>query len=98
AIARARKGAKGVPAIDEAIRVIRAAGEFATGLAAERAAFLALRESAEARALRHLFFAEREATKVPGLESVAPRPVEAVAVIGAGTMGAGIAVALADAG
>ena len=98
AIARARKGAKGVPAIDEAIRVIRAAGEFATGLALERAAFLALRESAEARALRHLFFAEREATKVPGLESVAPRPLEAVAVIGAGTMGAGIAVALADAG
>ncbi|MFG1307510.1 FAD-dependent oxidoreductase, partial [Xanthobacter autotrophicus] len=72
--------------------------EFATGLALERAAFLALRESAEARALRHLFFAEREATKVPGLESVAPRPLEAVAVIGAGTMGAGIAVALADAG
>ncbi|MFG1332294.1 FAD-dependent oxidoreductase [Xanthobacter autotrophicus] len=100
AIARARKGAKGVPAIAEAIRVIRAAGEaeFTTGLAAERAAFLALRESAEAKALRHLFFAEREAGKVPGLESVAPRPLEAVAVIGAGTMGAGIAVALADAG
>ncbi|MFG1307472.1 enoyl-CoA hydratase-related protein, partial [Xanthobacter autotrophicus] len=100
AIASARKGAKGVPAIAEAIRVIRAAGEaeFTTGLAAERAAFLALRESAEAKALRHLFFAEREAGKVPGLESVAPRPLEAVAVIGAGTMGAGIAVALADAG
>ncbi|MET3356148.1 UNVERIFIED_ORG: 3-hydroxyacyl-CoA dehydrogenase [Xanthobacter viscosus] len=98
AAARARKAAKGVPAIDEAIRVIRAAGEFATGLALERAAFLALRESAEAKALRHLFFAEREAGKVPGLESVAPRPLEAVAVIGAGTMGAGIAVALADAG
>ncbi|MFG1329607.1 3-hydroxyacyl-CoA dehydrogenase, partial [Xanthobacter autotrophicus] len=72
AAARARKAAKGVPAIDEAIRVIRAAGEFATGLALERAAFLALRESAEAKALRHLFFAEREAGKVPGLESVAP--------------------------
>ncbi|MCG5238156.1 FAD-dependent oxidoreductase, partial [Xanthobacter oligotrophicus] len=100
AVARARRGAKGVPAIGESIRVIRAAGEgdFASGLAVERAAFLALRESAEAKALRHLFFAEREATKVPGLEGVVPRPLEAVAVIGAGTMGAGIAVALADAG
>ncbi|QRG09365.1 enoyl-CoA hydratase/isomerase family protein [Xanthobacter dioxanivorans] len=100
AIARARKGAKGMPAIEEAIRVIRAAeaGDFAAGLAAERAAFLALRESAEAKALRHLFFAEREAGKVPGLEGVAARPVASVAVIGAGTMGAGIAVALADAG
>ncbi|MFG1244104.1 FAD-dependent oxidoreductase [Xanthobacter sp. V7C-4] len=100
AAARARKAAKGVPAIEEFIRIIRAAGEgdFASGLALERAAFLALRESAEAKALRHLFFAEREAGKVPGLEGVAPRPVEAVAVIGAGTMGAGIAVALADAG
>ncbi|MEW6124562.1 MAG: 3-hydroxyacyl-CoA dehydrogenase NAD-binding domain-containing protein [Pseudomonadota bacterium] len=96
----ALKGAKGQPAIGEAVRVIRAAreGSFADGLARERAAFLALRESAEAKALRHLFFAEREAGKVPGLEGAAARAFAQVAVIGAGTMGAGIASALLDAG
>ena len=100
AAVKALKGAKGVPAIAEAIRVIRAAGEgdFAAGLATERAAFLALRESPEAKALRHLFLAEREAVKVPGLEGAKARPVASTAVIGAGTMGAGIAVALLDAG
>ncbi|MCP6151402.1 hypothetical protein NL425_27000, partial [Klebsiella pneumoniae] len=84
----ALKGAKGVPAIAEAIRVIRAAraDSFAEGLARERAAFLALRESPEAAALRHLFFAEREAAKVPGLEGAAARPLATIGVIGAGTM------------
>nr|WP_029005248.1 FAD-dependent oxidoreductase [Azorhizobium doebereinerae] len=100
AAAEALKGAKGVPAIAAAIRVIRAArdGDFAAGLARERAAFLALRESPEAKALRHLFLAAREAVKVPGLEGARARPISSVAVIGAGTMGAGIAAALLDAG
>ena len=100
AASKALKGAKGVPAIAEAIRVITASrdGDFAAGLATERAAFLALRESPEAKALRHLFLAEREAVKVPGLEGAKARPVSSTAVIGAGTMGAGIAVALLDAG
>ncbi|MDI7862796.1 3-hydroxyacyl-CoA dehydrogenase NAD-binding domain-containing protein [Rhizobiaceae bacterium n13] len=92
--------AKGVPAIAAVMPIIRAARDlpFADGLALERAAFLRLRESSEAKALRHLFLAEREVWKVPGLEGVAPRAIAKVAVIGAGTMGAGIAVALADAG
>ncbi|GLI20868.1 MULTISPECIES: 3-hydroxyacyl-CoA dehydrogenase NAD-binding domain-containing protein [Hyphomicrobiales] len=100
AAAAALKGAKGLPAIAEAVRVVRAARgtAFAAGLADERATFLALRESLEAKALRHLFFAEREAGKVPGLEGAAARVLKQAAVIGAGTMGAGIAVALADAG
>ncbi|MEP9380278.1 FAD-dependent oxidoreductase [Aquabacter sp. CN5-332] len=100
AATQALKGAKGVPAIAEAVRVIRAArdGDFAAGMARERVAFLALRQSAEAAALRHLFFAEREAGKVPGLDGATPRPFGKVAVIGAGTMGAGIAVSLLDAG
>src|SRR5882672_79049 len=55
--------------------------------------------SAESKALRHLFFAERAVSRVPGLsESVAARPIHSVGVIGAGTMGSGIAVAFADAG
>ena len=48
--------------------------------------------------MRHLFLAEREAAKVPGLQNATPRAINRVAVIGAGTMGSGIAVALADAG
>lgn len=100
AIAAARRKANGVPAIGEAIRVVTATRgqDFATGLAMEREAFLALRESAEAAALRHLFFAEREATKIPGLDDVRPRPIGTVGVVGAGTMGAAIAIAHADAG
>ena len=96
----ALKSARGVPAIAEAIRVIRASrdGSFAEGQGRERAAFLALRESEEARSLRHLFLAEREAARVPGLDDVIARAYARCAVIGAGTMGAGIAVSMADAG
>jgi len=55
--------------------------------------------SDESRALRHLFFAERAVSKIPGLrETVTPRAFNRIGVIGAGTMGGGIAVACADAG
>ncbi len=96
----ALKSAKGVPAISEAIRVILACrdGSFVEGQARERAAFLTLRESEEARSLRHLFLAEREAAKIPGLDDVIARAYARCGVIGAGTMGAGIAVSMADAG
>ncbi len=70
---------------------------FSEGLAAERAAFLKLRNGEEAAALRHLFFAEREAPKVPGLHKL-PLPIQSVGVVGAGTMGSGIAVASMNAG
>jgi 3-hydroxyacyl-CoA dehydrogenase len=56
-------------------------------------------QTAESRALRHAFFAERAASRIPGLPDDTPvRDVQRVAVIGAGTMGAGIAVAFLDAG
>ncbi|WP_445503459.1 3-hydroxyacyl-CoA dehydrogenase NAD-binding domain-containing protein [Microvirga sp. G4-2] len=71
--------------------------DFVKGLAAERAAFVRLRDGEEAAALRYLFFAEREAPKVPGLNA-SPLPVGMVGVIGAGTMGSAIAVALMNAG
>lgn len=71
--------------------------EFSEGLAAERAAFIKLRSGEEAAALRYLFFAEREAPKVAGLDAF-PLPVLKTGVIGAGTMGSGIAVALMNAG
>src|SRR5690606_21607659 len=68
------------------------------GLADERATFLRLRDSDQAKALRHVFFAERAAAKMAGLKGVAPRPVHIIGVIGAGLMGSGISVAALDAG
>ena len=55
--------------------------------------------SEQSRALRYAFFAEREAAKIPDIDaSVAVKPIKTGAVIGAGTMGAGIAMCFADAG
>ncbi|MEO1987242.1 MAG: 3-hydroxyacyl-CoA dehydrogenase NAD-binding domain-containing protein [Martelella sp.] len=69
----------------------------AEALAEERAIFHMLRASDQAAALRHVFFAERAAAKAaPRVEQAAP--VETVGVVGAGTMGAGIAATLAAAG
>ena len=59
----------------------------------------ALIAGSQSRALRHLFFAEREAARIPGQPAgVKPRPVRTAAVIGAGTMGGGIAMSFAGAG
>ncbi|MDR6869488.1 3-hydroxyacyl-CoA dehydrogenase [Bosea sp. BE125] len=72
---------------------------FAEGMAAERALFRTLVADERSKALRYAFFAEREAAKVPGIEaSVKPRPIAKAAVIGAGTMGGGIAMCFANAG
>ena len=58
-----------------------------------------LMSGSQSRALRHLFFAEREAARIPGLpESAKARPVARAAIIGAGTMGGGIAMCFAGAG
>ena len=72
---------------------------FEAGLRAERALFVELMASPESRARRHAFFAERAARKLPGLPAgTQARPVAAAAVIGAGTMGGGIAMCFAAAG
>ncbi len=84
----------------ESIRsAVKASNSFEEGLEFERAAFLRLVSSDESRALRHVFFAEREAQKVPNLpKEVQPRRVQRAAVIGAGTMGGGISMCFANAG
>ncbi|MCI0516766.1 MAG: 3-hydroxyacyl-CoA dehydrogenase NAD-binding domain-containing protein [Woeseiaceae bacterium] len=67
---------------------------FDAGCEAERQLFLECKASPQSAGLRHAFFAERETGKVPGIDGDTPlRPVNSVAVIGAGTMGAGIAYA-----
>jgi 3-hydroxyacyl-CoA dehydrogenase len=72
---------------------------FAAGLAQERVLFNKLMAGPQSAAQRHLFFAERDAGKVPGVgPDVKPRKVAAVAVLGAGTMGGGIAMSFASAG
>jgi 3-hydroxyacyl-CoA dehydrogenase len=89
-----------LPAPMRAVDAIEAAGKpFDEGLAFERHAFLELMETPESKGLRYAFFAERAAAKVDGITpSTSVRPLDQAAVIGAGTMGAGIAVALLDAG
>jgi 3-hydroxyacyl-CoA dehydrogenase len=72
---------------------------FDQGLAVEQALSRKLERATEARALRHLFFAEREVRRIPGLPDDAPtRPVRRVGIVGAGTMGGGIAMCFANAG
>jgi 3-hydroxyacyl-CoA dehydrogenase len=65
----------------------------------ERDLFMKLVVGDQSRAQRHIFFAEREAAKVPGIgKEVAPREIKRAAVIGAGTMGGGISMNFANVG
>ncbi|MEA5160669.1 3-hydroxyacyl-CoA dehydrogenase NAD-binding domain-containing protein [Cereibacter johrii] len=98
--ARTAKAARGNPAPAAALEAIRVgvAEGFAAGLRAERETFLRLRASDEAAALRHLFFAERAALRPAALRGIEPVPLARAGVIGGGTMGSGIAAALAAAG
>ncbi len=94
------KRARGETAPLKALASVRNATEtdFVAAMAFERQTFLELRGSDQARALRHVFFAERAAPRPPEYDGITSRPVRKTAVIGGGTMGAGIAAALRDAG
>jgi 3-hydroxyacyl-CoA dehydrogenase len=71
----------------------------AEGLRLEREYFIECRDSPQRKALTHVFFAEREARRIPGVGAeVKPLPIRSAAVIGAGTMGGGIAMCFANAG
>jgi 3-hydroxyacyl-CoA dehydrogenase len=98
--ARFRSVNGGQDAPRAALASLRRATEasFPDAMAGERAAFLTLRQSPEAAALRHVFLAERAAGQDPALAGVTPRPVTRCAVVGGGTMGAGIVAALLEAG
>jgi len=82
------------------VECVRAAVElpFDEGLTKERALFTECLNSPQRDGLVHAFFAERETAKVPEARGAEPRPLALIAVIGGGTMGAGIAVAALDAG
>jgi 3-hydroxyacyl-CoA dehydrogenase len=93
--------AKNYPAPAKCIDAVEAAvlKPFDEGMKLERAAFTELLDTTESKALRHVFFAMRAASKVPDVPAdTPPRAVKSVAVIGAGTMGGGIAMNFANAG
>jgi len=72
---------------------------FEDGIRRERELFDELENSAEARALRYAFFAEREVAKLPDIPRETPlRPIKTAAIVGAGTMGGGIAMSFAEFG
>ncbi|MGH8484671.1 MAG: 3-hydroxyacyl-CoA dehydrogenase NAD-binding domain-containing protein, partial [Pseudomonas sp.] len=95
---RLRQRHRGFEAPLSCVKAVRAAVEqpFDKGLQIERALFDELKASPQSRALRHAFFAERQLHKLPFAAKA--RPVSRAAVIGAGTMGGGIAMCFANAG
>ena len=103
AFARTTVGAlsKNYPAPLRCIDAIEAATtkRFDEGMAVEREGFLALMLTPESRALRHAFFAERAAARIPDVPEGTPvREIRKVGVIGAGTMGGGISMNFLNAG
>jgi len=85
---------KCVDAVEQATKL-----KFDDGLAQEREIFINLMQTPECKALRHVFAAERAASKIPDVAEDTPkREIKSVAVIGAGTMGGGIAMNFLNAG
>jgi len=93
--------AKNFPAPLKCVDCVAAAAsmKFEDGVKVERDNFLALMQTTESKALRHFFFGERAASKIPDVPEDTPkRAIKSAAVIGAGTMGGGIAMNFANAG
>jgi 3-hydroxyacyl-CoA dehydrogenase len=93
--------AKNFPAPLKCVDAVEAATRrrFAEGLLFERELFVNLMLTPESRALRHVFMAERAASKIPDVPTDTPlREIRSLAVIGAGTMGGGIAMNFLNAG
>ncbi len=99
--ANARKF-RGFDAPEFNIRCIEAAArgpDYDTGVRTERKLFIELMGGVQSKAQRYLFFAEREAAKIPGISAdIKQRPIKKVGVIGAGTMGGGISMNFLSAG
>ena len=99
--AEVAKASKGYPAPLEIVACVEAAvtKPFDEGRKFERGRFEHLVNTTESKALRHMFFAERQVTKIPDVpEDTATRDIRKAAVIGAGTMGGGITMSFVNAG
>jgi 3-hydroxyacyl-CoA dehydrogenase len=93
--------AKNFPAPAKCVDAVEASTKkkFDDGMVLEREIFIALMATPECRALRHIFMAERAASKIPDVPDDTPqRAIKSVAVIGAGTMGGGISMNFLNAG
>ena len=98
---KVKKAAGPLPAPMKCLECIEAAATlpFDEGMKVEQAGFMFLMNGPESRALRHAFFGERACMKIPDVPEDTPlRPIKSAAVIGAGTMGGGIAMNFANAG
>ncbi|OHC75438.1 MAG: 3-hydroxyacyl-CoA dehydrogenase [Rhodoferax sp. RIFCSPLOWO2_12_FULL_60_11] len=92
---------KNFPAPLKCVDVVEAATKrkFDAGMAFERESFINLMWTPECRALRHIFMAQRAASKIPDVPADTPqRAINSVAIIGAGTMGGGISMNFLNAG
>ncbi len=101
AAASVAKRARGQTAPRRIIECVRTAmtTPFAEGQKRERELFMESMQDPQAKALQHVFFAEREAAKVVGIDKDTPlRDIKSMGVIGGGTMGGGIAMSFANAG
>ena len=99
--AELNKRRRGFEAPQACVNAVEAAAtlDFEAGTAAERKLFMACKTSPQSDAQRHMFFAERTSLKVDDLDkAIKGRDIKTVAIIGAGTMGGGIAICFADAG
>jgi 3-hydroxyacyl-CoA dehydrogenase len=98
---QAAKAAGGNPAPAEIAKCVHAAVTlpFDEGRKLERERFEYLVNTSESKALRHMFFAERQTSKIPDVPEGTPtREIKKAAIVGAGTMGGGIAMSFANAG
>ena len=99
-LAKTSERARGQCSPVEAIKAVQHACTVGAdqALADERKQFITLRDGAQSKALRHLFFAERRVSTFAGKEQATPFAVEQVGIVGGGTMGTGIATACLLAG
>ncbi len=99
-MAKTKAKARGQVSPIAALEAVEAACtlSFEDGLKAEREIFKTCLENPQRAGLIHAFFAQRQAKKIPFLEAAVPQDVKSIGILGAGTMGSGIAIACASAG
>jgi 3-hydroxyacyl-CoA dehydrogenase len=100
ASARWASRARGQRSVEAVVAAVKAAldASFAAAVARDFETFVALRASDQSAALRYLFFAERQASRIPGVDPKSAKRVASVGTAGAGTMGRGIAAACLKSG
>ncbi len=97
-VAKAAKGEVAPLAIVGCVEAAVSAPSFDAGMEHEARAFVELASGTQAPAMQHVFAAERKINKIVALKDVTPSPVRKAAIVGAGTMGGGIAMCFAQAG